>query len=198
MSTKEDANIQFAHELGGLEFLQARYHRQNFSRHSHAGYTVGVIEDGAQQFYRTGGNQNFGFILDSDNGAGALTIRLTANDVGGNNGGTVQLVRPDFTLAQLQDGFTLDFTVRNDDTFDWAISGLGASDGSGTGNFSGGITYATQFDTDDRLFFSAQKGGVNTGYQVNVNSVSVSIPEPSHTSLLALALLTSFLRRRRA
>ncbi|WP_295895163.1 AraC family transcriptional regulator [uncultured Vibrio sp.] len=56
MSTKENAQIQLADELGGLEFLQARYHRQNFSRHSHAGYTVGVIEDGAQKFYRTGGN----------------------------------------------------------------------------------------------------------------------------------------------
>ncbi|MEZ8824171.1 AraC family ligand binding domain-containing protein [Vibrio amylolyticus] len=56
MSAKENARIHLADELGGLEFLQARYHRQNFSRHSHAGYTVGVIEDGAQQFYRTGGN----------------------------------------------------------------------------------------------------------------------------------------------
>ncbi|MGC9491836.1 AraC family transcriptional regulator [Vibrio genomosp. F10] len=56
LPTKENAQIQLANELGGLEFLHARYHRQNFSRHSHAGYTVGVIEDGAQQFYRTGGN----------------------------------------------------------------------------------------------------------------------------------------------
>ncbi|MGC9461573.1 AraC family transcriptional regulator, partial [Vibrio genomosp. F10 str. 9ZD137] len=37
LPTKENAQIQLANELGGLEFLQARYHRQNFSRHSHAG-----------------------------------------------------------------------------------------------------------------------------------------------------------------
>ncbi|NRF30433.1 AraC family transcriptional regulator [Vibrio coralliilyticus] len=53
---KESARFQLASELGGLELLDAKYTHQNFSRHSHEGYTVGVIEKGAQKFYRTGGN----------------------------------------------------------------------------------------------------------------------------------------------
>ena len=53
---KESANFQLANELGGLELLDAKYTNQNFSRHSHEGYTIGVIEKGAQRFYRTGGN----------------------------------------------------------------------------------------------------------------------------------------------
>ncbi|TQV65999.1 AraC family transcriptional regulator [Exilibacterium tricleocarpae] len=52
----EKATYRYAAELGGLELLQADYRRQTFSRHSHEGYTIGVIESGAQQFYRTGGN----------------------------------------------------------------------------------------------------------------------------------------------
>ncbi|MEH0760470.1 AraC family transcriptional regulator [Vibrio sp. 16] len=53
---KESAHFQLANELGGLELLDAKYTNQNFSRHSHEGYTIGVIEKGAQRFYRTGGN----------------------------------------------------------------------------------------------------------------------------------------------
>ncbi|MGY3572699.1 AraC family ligand binding domain-containing protein [Vibrio paucivorans] len=53
---KESAEFKVADELGGLELLSARYKKQNFSRHSHEGYTIGVIENGAQKFYRTGGN----------------------------------------------------------------------------------------------------------------------------------------------
>ncbi len=53
---KEQAKFQIAEEFGGLELLDAQYETQNFSRHSHEGYTVGVIERGAQSFYRTGGN----------------------------------------------------------------------------------------------------------------------------------------------
>lgn len=62
MSTKKDnehgevADFQIAKELGGLELLDASYNKQNFSRHSHEGFTVGVIEQGAQRFFRTGGN----------------------------------------------------------------------------------------------------------------------------------------------
>ncbi|TXY84589.1 AraC family transcriptional regulator [Vibrio cholerae] len=52
---KEQAKFQIAEEFGGLELLDAQYETQNFSRHSHEGYTVGVIERGAQSFYRTGG-----------------------------------------------------------------------------------------------------------------------------------------------
>lgn len=53
---KESAKFQVADELGGIELLDAQYETQNFSRHSHEGYTIGVIERGAQRFYRTGGN----------------------------------------------------------------------------------------------------------------------------------------------
>ncbi|WP_028112478.1 AraC family transcriptional regulator [Ferrimonas kyonanensis] len=56
MATTEQADYQYANELGGVELLRARYHRQNFSRHSHEGYTVGVIDTGAQRFYRSGGD----------------------------------------------------------------------------------------------------------------------------------------------
>ena len=52
----EFADFQIAKELGGLELLDASYNKQNFSRHSHEGFTVGVIEQGAQRFFRTGGN----------------------------------------------------------------------------------------------------------------------------------------------
>lgn len=55
-SMKDQAQFLRAEDLGGLELLHARYHQQRFSRHSHEGYTVGVIERGAQQFYRSGGN----------------------------------------------------------------------------------------------------------------------------------------------
>lgn len=41
-------------ELGGLELLKAQYHQKQFSKHVHEGYCIGVIEDGAQSFYRTG------------------------------------------------------------------------------------------------------------------------------------------------
>lgn len=54
--SKESAKFQVADELGGIELLDAQYETQNFSRHSHEGYTIGVIERGAQRFYRTGGN----------------------------------------------------------------------------------------------------------------------------------------------
>ncbi|MEL7291480.1 MAG: AraC family transcriptional regulator [Pseudomonadota bacterium] len=55
-NSKESASFRLADELGGLELLEAKYTHQNFSRHSHEGYTIGVIERGAQRFYRTGGN----------------------------------------------------------------------------------------------------------------------------------------------
>lgn len=51
---KENADYANAPVLGGLELLNAHYYRQNFARHTHEGYTVAVIEHGAQRFYRTG------------------------------------------------------------------------------------------------------------------------------------------------
>ncbi|WP_299178564.1 AraC family transcriptional regulator [uncultured Neptuniibacter sp.] len=53
---QEIARYRTVDELGGLETLSASYHRQNFSRHTHEGYTVGIIEQGAQRFLRNGSN----------------------------------------------------------------------------------------------------------------------------------------------
>lgn len=53
---KEKVDFKVTKELGGLEILNAKYEKQNFSRHSHEGYTIGVIDEGAQRFYRTGGH----------------------------------------------------------------------------------------------------------------------------------------------
>lgn len=52
---KDTADHSTAKVLGGLELLSAEYYRQNFAKHTHEGYTVAVIERGAQRFYRTGG-----------------------------------------------------------------------------------------------------------------------------------------------
>lgn len=54
--SQERACYRRSAALGGLELLDASYHRQNFSRHTHEGYTIGVIETGAQRFFRTGAN----------------------------------------------------------------------------------------------------------------------------------------------
>lgn len=50
------ALYSYADDLGDLELLYARYQNQNFSRHVHEGYCIGVIESGAQRFYRSGEN----------------------------------------------------------------------------------------------------------------------------------------------
>ena len=39
--SKEKAEYKITEELGGLEILNAEYEKQNFSRHSHEGYTLG-------------------------------------------------------------------------------------------------------------------------------------------------------------
>ena len=51
---QEFASYLHLEELGGLELLKAQYHHKQFSKHVHEGYCIGVIEDGAQSFYRTG------------------------------------------------------------------------------------------------------------------------------------------------
>ncbi|MDV5225639.1 MULTISPECIES: AraC family transcriptional regulator [Providencia] len=52
----DSANYFHLQELNGLEMIQAQYHHQKFSRHTHEGFCIGVMEDGAQQFFRTGEN----------------------------------------------------------------------------------------------------------------------------------------------
>ncbi len=67
---KDKADYSTAKVLGGLELLSAEYYRQNFARHTHEGYTVAVIERGAQRFYRTGGqhlaNQDSIILVNAD------------------------------------------------------------------------------------------------------------------------------------
>lgn len=56
MAALEQADYRFIPELGGMPVLSARFTHQNFSKHSHEGYCIGVIDKGAQRFYRSGGN----------------------------------------------------------------------------------------------------------------------------------------------
>ena len=51
---KETADYYYAHDLGGLPLLNASYEQQNFSKHVHEGYCIGVIDQGAQRFFHNG------------------------------------------------------------------------------------------------------------------------------------------------
>ena len=51
---KAQTNYQFHNEFGGLEVVSASYQNYNFSKHSHEGYAINVIEKGAQRFLRSG------------------------------------------------------------------------------------------------------------------------------------------------
>jgi AraC-like DNA-binding protein len=52
--TKDQADFTIANAYGGIEMVNADYQGQEFSKHVHEGYTIGVIEKGAQRFYRSG------------------------------------------------------------------------------------------------------------------------------------------------
>ena len=54
MKQKESADFDIANAFNGIEVVNANYTKQNFSKHVHEGYTIGVIEYGAQRFYRSG------------------------------------------------------------------------------------------------------------------------------------------------
>jgi len=53
---KERVKLWRRPELGGVELLRAHYVAQTFGRHTHEGFAVGVIEDGALGFYYHGAN----------------------------------------------------------------------------------------------------------------------------------------------
>lgn len=55
METREQTKFFHLDEFSGLSLLQASYHRQRFARHVHETFCIGVIEEGVQRFYRTGG-----------------------------------------------------------------------------------------------------------------------------------------------
>lgn len=54
-SSQEKAEFTTANVFDGLEVIDASYQKQNFAKHVHEGYTIGLIEQGAQKFYRSGG-----------------------------------------------------------------------------------------------------------------------------------------------
>lgn len=56
MRNIEKADYKVSSALNGIEVVDAQYKRQTFSRHVHEGYTIGVIEKGAQRFFRSGSN----------------------------------------------------------------------------------------------------------------------------------------------
>ncbi len=51
---QEKANFTIANAYDGVEIVHADYKGQEFSKHVHEGYTIGVIDKGAQRFYRSG------------------------------------------------------------------------------------------------------------------------------------------------
>jgi AraC-like DNA-binding protein len=51
---KESADYYYAHDLAGLSLLNASYKQQNFSKHVHEEYCIGVIDQGAQRFFHNG------------------------------------------------------------------------------------------------------------------------------------------------
>lgn len=51
---QEFADYWHVAELGGLELLKASYQQTQFSKHTHEGYCIGLIDEGAQSFLRTG------------------------------------------------------------------------------------------------------------------------------------------------
>lgn len=53
---REQAQFRRLETFGGLDMLHARYVSQRFSRHVHDTFCIGVIEEGAQRFYRSGGD----------------------------------------------------------------------------------------------------------------------------------------------
>jgi AraC-like DNA-binding protein len=50
-SPQEKVKFWLAQDLNNLELLRARYITHTFSRHTHDGYAIGIIEHGAETFY---------------------------------------------------------------------------------------------------------------------------------------------------
>ena len=69
--SKDDiAQYQMASVMNGLEVVRACYVRRTFAKHVHEEFTVGLIEHGAQRFYRSGGvhvaDQNTIILVNAD------------------------------------------------------------------------------------------------------------------------------------
>lgn len=50
----EKADFKIANAFDGVETVNAAYKKQNFSKHVHEGYTIAIVDKGAQRFYRSG------------------------------------------------------------------------------------------------------------------------------------------------
>lgn len=51
---REQVKFWHAHDLGYVELLRATYIEHTFTRHTHEGYAIGVVERGAETFYYRG------------------------------------------------------------------------------------------------------------------------------------------------
>ncbi|OCQ23800.1 AraC family transcriptional regulator [Pseudoalteromonas luteoviolacea] len=51
----QQSKFSFHHELGGLEVLHNIDKKTDFGRHNHSGYTLALVDCGAQRFFRSGG-----------------------------------------------------------------------------------------------------------------------------------------------
>ena len=51
---KESTDYYYAHDLAGLPLLNASHKQQNFSKHVHEEYCIGVIDQGALRFFHNG------------------------------------------------------------------------------------------------------------------------------------------------
>ncbi|HEY2451404.1 MAG TPA: AraC family transcriptional regulator [Scandinavium sp.] len=54
LNIKEHTHFHRVDALGGIDMLQAQYYKQRFARHVHDTFCIGVIDQGAQRFYRSG------------------------------------------------------------------------------------------------------------------------------------------------
>ena len=111
------------------------------------GIFLGLASDNG--FYRNS-TTNLGFQLSNINTFGSLKIGFTANDGGTNGSGTEQTSSLGaFTLAELQDGFSVEFTVFDNDTFTTTISGLGDADGTTAATALTGVSYSSLIAKDN-------------------------------------------------
>jgi len=51
---RDEARLWRVPFLGGIDVLQARYVKQSFARHAHDVVTVGVVRQGAAEFWNRG------------------------------------------------------------------------------------------------------------------------------------------------
>ncbi|ESP94190.1 helix-turn-helix transcriptional regulator [Pseudoalteromonas luteoviolacea] len=50
----QQSKFSFHHDLGGLEVLHNIDKKTDFGRHNHSGYTIALVDCGAQRFFRSG------------------------------------------------------------------------------------------------------------------------------------------------